>query len=106
MGAPSPCPVMPPRVNVVCSVSRYWLEDMVVVQVCCRLSRTILVLRAAALSAAGAARATLPATGTTDAACRNLRRVILNSSPAPTVLGHTGHLGHRVGPFASGEARR
>ena len=43
---------MPPRVNVVCSVSRYWLEDMVVVQVCCRFSRTILVVRAGGFPAA------------------------------------------------------
>src|ERR1035437_6979914 len=47
MGAPSPCPVMPPRVKVVCRVSRYALEDMVVVQVCCKLRRTILVVRVA-----------------------------------------------------------
>ena len=43
MGAPSPCPVIPPRVNAVYSTSRYWLDDMVVVQVCRRLMRTILV---------------------------------------------------------------
>src|ERR1019366_5033106 len=75
MGAPSPCPVMPPRVKVVCSVSRYALEDIVVVQVCCRLSRTILVVRVVA-EAAGAARATDVAAGATDAVLRKLRRFI------------------------------
>src|ERR1035441_3656307 len=75
MGAPSPCPVMPPRVKVVCRVSRYALEDMVVVQVCCRWSRTILVVSAAA----GAASATEAAAGATDAVFRKLRRFIFNS---------------------------
>src|ERR1035438_4695734 len=78
MGAPSPCPVMPPRVKVVCRVSRYALEDMVVVQVCCRLSRTILVVSAAEAAAggAGAASAAEAAPGATDAVFRKLRRFI------------------------------
>src|ERR1039457_2254616 len=34
MGAPSPWPVIPSRAYATCRVSRYWLDDMVVVQVC------------------------------------------------------------------------
>jgi hypothetical protein len=61
-------------------VSRYWLDDMVVVQTCCRFRRTILVSRVAA--AGGAAKASAEAAAVADAAAfTKLRRFI--ETPVP-----------------------
>src|SRR5436190_21306583 len=94
MGAPSPCPVMPPRANDVCSVSRYWLDDIVVVQVCCKFRRTIFALRPGA--GAGAPRAA--AAGPAAAAVTNFLRFILLSSPTSFRVaqgqGTAGRIGH------------
>src|ERR1035441_8042232 len=60
---------------------------MVVVQVCCRLSRTIFVVSAAALPV-GAASPTEAAAGATDAVFRKLRRFISVSDLLQSPGGH------------------
>jgi len=80
-----------------------WLEDMVVVHVCCRFSRTILVERLVALSAGAASAAILPAAGATAAVVRNLRRFISASSRPRTVCSSRHRSDHRCAPSGSRE---